>query len=110
LSTPLPFEDERESLDKPVELGLDVLERRVALGAIGVEGVEVGTRDEMEEVDIGVGVEEEELEVVVTVETTTAGAELDPDMEEAGGGRVEVRVVTIASPGEEELLSAAEFG
>lgn len=112
--TPLPFSEARESPDRPVELGLEVLERSVAEGAIGVDDVEVGTMDELDEVrddeDEEEGAVDEEPGFVVTVDTATAGPELDAAVEEAVAGRVDVRVVTAAGPGEEELLAAAEVG
>jgi hypothetical protein len=112
--TPLPFSEARESPDRPVELGLEVLERSVAEGAIGVDDVEVGTLDELDDIRMDEDEEEEAAEedpgFVVTVDTTTAGLELDAAAEEAGAGRVDVRVVTAAGPGEEELLAAAEVG
>jgi hypothetical protein len=112
--TPLPFSEARESPDRPVELGLEVLERSVAEGAIGVDDAEVGRMDELDDIRVDEDEEEEAAEEEpgfgVTVDTTTAGLELDAAVEEAGAGRVEVRVVTAAGPGDEELLAAAEVG
>lgn len=75
--TPLPFSEARESPDRPVELGLEVLERSVAEGAIGVDDVEVRTLDELDDIrvdeDEGEEAAEEEPGFVVTVDTTTAG-------------------------------------
>ena len=85
-------------LDRVFELA-----RRVAVGAGGVEDVEVGI--EIEDAED----EAEEVGVVVTVETGTAGLTADELVAaELGAASVEVTVTGPAAATEEEVAAAEE--